>query len=149
MMRNQVIVCFSTISWDYLWQRHQEFMSRFARAGNRVLFVEPIGIRMPKWEDRGRVLARLRNRTRTGRRGLRAVAENVWAVDPLVNPFQQVGYVHRRNVAALTGRLRTALAQVGGGATGRVDLCADTAGARGDGAAAPPIGDLRLCGCVQ
>lgn len=115
MMRNQVIVCFSTISWDYLWQRHQEFMSRFGRAGNRVLFVEPIGIRMPKWEDRGRVLARLRNRTRTGGRGLRAVAENVWAVDPLVNPFQQVGFVHRRNVSVLTGQLRNALAQLGGG----------------------------------
>lgn len=115
MMRNQVIVCFSTISWDYLWQRHQEFMSRFARAGNRVLFVEPIGIRMPKWEDRGRILARLRNRTRSGGRGLRVVTENVWALDPLVNPFQQVGFVHRRNVSALTRQLQNALAQLGGG----------------------------------
>jgi glycosyltransferase involved in cell wall biosynthesis len=115
MIRDHVIVCFSTISWDYLWQRHQEFMSRFARAGNRVLFVEPIGIRMPKWEDRARILARLRNRTRAGARGIRPVMDNVWALDPLVNPLQQFVFIHRRNVAALTAQLQNALAQVGGG----------------------------------
>lgn len=114
MIRNQTIVCFSTISWDYLWQRHQEFMSRFARAGNRVLFVEPIGIRMPKWQDRERILARLRNRSRARGQGLRAVMENVWALDPFVNPFQQIGFAHRRNVSALTSQLRNALAQVEG-----------------------------------
>jgi glycosyltransferase involved in cell wall biosynthesis len=114
MIRDRVLVCFSTISWDYLWQRHQEFMSRFARAGNRVLFVEPIGIRMPKWEDRARILARLRNRTRAGARGVRPVMENVWALDPLVNPLQQFDWIHRRNVAALTAQLQNALAQVGG-----------------------------------
>lgn len=116
MIRNQTIVCVSTISWDYLWQRHQEFMSRFARAGNRVLFVEPIGIRMPKWEDRQRIAARLKNRSRARGRGLRVVMKNVWALDPLVNPFQQIAFVHRRNVAALTTQLQNALAQLGGGA---------------------------------
>lgn len=116
MIQHQTIVCVSTISWDYLWQRHQEFMARFACAGNRVLFVEPIGIRMPKWEDRRRITARLKNRSRARGRGLRVVMENVWALDPLVNPFQQIGFVHRRNVVALTTQLQNALAQLGGGA---------------------------------
>jgi len=114
MIRNQVLVCFSTISWDYLWQRHQEFMSRFARADNRVLFVEPIGIRMPSWQDRHRIVARLKNRSRARGQSLRGVMENVWALDPLVNPFQQIGFAHRRNVSALTTQLQNALAQVGG-----------------------------------
>lgn len=115
MMQGETIVCLSTISWDYLWQRHQEFMARFARAGNRVLFVEPIGIRMPKWEDRHRIAARLKNRKRAGARGIRPVMENVWALDPLVNPFQEIGFVHRRNVEALSAQLQNALAQLGGG----------------------------------
>lgn len=111
----RTMVCFSSLSWDFLWLRHQELMSRFADAGHRVLFVEPIGIRMPKWEDRGRVVSRLRNRRRTGARGLRVVRPNVWALDPLVNPFQQFGPVHRRNVAALTRQIEQGLAELGGG----------------------------------
>lgn len=90
-------------------------MARFARAGNRVLYVEPIGIRMPGWQDRYRILARVRNRRRAGARGIRPVMENLWVVDPFVNPFQQIGFVHRRNVDSLTRQLQHALAQVGRG----------------------------------
>lgn len=115
IVQNELIVCLSTLSWDYLWLRHQEVMARFARDNNRVLFVEPLGIRMPKWEDRGRILARVRNRQRAGTRGARQVRENVWVVDPIVNPFQQVGFVHRRNVRAVTQQLEQAIQHVGGG----------------------------------
>lgn len=115
MLHDQLIICFSTLSWDYLWLRHQELMARFARAGNRVLFVEPLGIRMPNWQDRGRILARVRNRRRAGERGARQVMENVWVVDPIVNPFQQVGLIHERNVRAVTGQLENAIQYVGGG----------------------------------
>src|SRR6186997_3416828 len=107
MLSNELIICLSTLSWDYLWLRHQEVMSRFARAGNRVLFVEPLGIRMPGLQDRARILARLRNRRTAGTRGAREVMPNLWVVDPLVNPFQQVGIVHRRNVRGVTQQLRT------------------------------------------
>lgn len=114
-VQNELIICFSTLSWDYLWLRHQEVMARFARDNNRVLFVEPLGIRMPKWEDRGRILARVRNRQRAGTHGARRVRENVWVVDPIVNPLQQVGLVHRRNVRAVTQQLEQAIQHVGGG----------------------------------
>ena len=116
MVHDALILCFSSLSWDFLWLRHQEVMARFARAGNRVLFVEPIGIRVPKWEDRHRVVARLRNRQRAGERGVRQAMENVWLVDPLMIPFQNVGVVHQRNVAALTRQIENAIQQVGGGA---------------------------------
>ena len=115
MLRDELIICFSTLSWDFLWLRHQELMTHFARASNRVLFVEPLGIRMPKWEDRKRILARLRNRQRAGARGIRQVMPNIWVVDPLVNPFQQIGIVHRRNVNALTAQLQNARREIGGG----------------------------------
>lgn len=115
MLHGELIICFSTLSWDYLWLRHQEVMTRFAENRNRVLFVEPLGIRMPKWEDRKRIVARLRNRSKAGTRGIRQVRENIWVVDPLVNPFQQIGMVHTRNVRAVTAQLKTAIGEVGGG----------------------------------
>src|SRR5262245_12773405 len=34
------IVCISSIDWDYVWQGHQEIMTRLAQQGNRVLFIE-------------------------------------------------------------------------------------------------------------
>jgi hypothetical protein len=36
------IVCLSAIDWDFLWQRTQEVMSRFAGMGYPVLFIEKI-----------------------------------------------------------------------------------------------------------
>ncbi|MBI4670408.1 MAG: glycosyltransferase [Chloroflexi bacterium] len=115
MLRNELIVCFSTVSWDFLWQRHHEVMTRFARAGNRVLFVDPIGVRMVQWRDAHRIVARLQNRRRAGKRGIRQVIPNVWVMDPLVNPLQEIEFVHRRNVTALTRQVQNAIAQLGGG----------------------------------
>lgn len=115
MLRDQLVVCFANLSWDFLWLRHQEVMMRFAQAGNRVLFIEPIGIRMPNWQDRKRIFARLQNRRSAGARGIRPVMERVWVLDPLVNPLQQLGMVHWQNVRALTKQVREAIAQIGGG----------------------------------
>lgn len=110
-MRDELVLWFSNISWDFLWQRHQELACRFAAAGNRVIYIEPIGIRMPKWEDRYRLLARLKNRRAAGTRQLRPVAQNVWAHDPLVIPFQTIPFIHRRNVVSLTRALQGLLVQ--------------------------------------
>lgn len=115
MLRNELFVCFSTVSWDYLWQRHHHVMSRFARAGNRVLYVEPLGVRMVRWRDARRIVTRLQNRRRAGKRGVRQVMPNLWVVDPIVNPLQEIEFVHRRNVNALTRQVESALAQLGGG----------------------------------
>lgn len=110
-----LLVCLASMSWDFMWQRHQELMSRFARAGYRVVFVEPIGIRMPGWQDRQRIVNRLKHRRAAGARGVREKMPNVWIVDPLVIPFQNVGVVHRRNADMLVRALQNAIEQVGGG----------------------------------
>src|ERR1051325_5021377 len=66
-LRGKTIVCVSTIDWDFLWQGHQEIMSRFARDGNRVIFVENIGgIRSVRASDTRRLLKRLGRSLRTG-----------------------------------------------------------------------------------
>ena len=61
MLHDQTIVCFSSIDWDAAWQIHQEVMSRLARAGNRVLFVENTGVRRPALNDLPRLARRLRH----------------------------------------------------------------------------------------
>ena len=52
------IVAFSSIDWDYVWQGHQEVMSRLAGAGHPVLFVENTGLRRPKLSDASRIWKR-------------------------------------------------------------------------------------------
>jgi glycosyltransferase involved in cell wall biosynthesis len=59
-LRNQQIVCLSTIDWPFLRQGHQEIMSRFADAGNHVIFVENMGgVRNIRPTDTDRVVRRL------------------------------------------------------------------------------------------
>ncbi len=40
MLKNENIICISSIDWDFLLQRHQIFMSEFAREGNKVIYIE-------------------------------------------------------------------------------------------------------------
>ena len=41
MLTGKNIVCLSTHYWDDPWFRKQHFMSRFAKNGNRILYVDP------------------------------------------------------------------------------------------------------------
>lgn len=34
------VICFSDINWDFLWQRHQQLLTRFPKTWN-ILFIEP------------------------------------------------------------------------------------------------------------
>jgi glycosyltransferase involved in cell wall biosynthesis len=59
-LRDQQIVCLSTIDWPFLRQGHQEIMSRLADAGNHVIFVENMGgVRNIRPTDTDRVVRRL------------------------------------------------------------------------------------------
>jgi glycosyltransferase involved in cell wall biosynthesis len=60
-MTDRDIVVISSIDWGPLWQSPQEVASRFAAAGNRVLFIENTGVRRPGLRDARRVLRRLRS----------------------------------------------------------------------------------------
>lgn len=35
------IACFSSVPWDGLWQRHQQIMSRLAKRGHKIIYIEP------------------------------------------------------------------------------------------------------------
>jgi glycosyltransferase involved in cell wall biosynthesis len=87
VITNQDIVCISSIEWEFVWQGHQEIASRLARAGNRILYIENMGVRAPGISDAGRVSERLKNWLRalpTG--GVRELAPNLYVSSPLVLP---------------------------------------------------------------
>lgn len=86
-LQGESVLCLSTISWDFLWQRHQELMSRLARDGNRVLYVEPLGIRTPGLQDLSRIVRRIRHRFQAGKQGVRRAREGLYIHDPIIFPF--------------------------------------------------------------
>ncbi|MBM3252435.1 MAG: glycosyltransferase family 1 protein, partial [Candidatus Omnitrophica bacterium] len=55
MLKNQNIICISSIDWDFIWQGHQEIMSALAQNGNRVLFIENTGVRTLRIRDIPRI----------------------------------------------------------------------------------------------
>lgn len=83
--RDHVIV--SSVDWGFLWQGPQEIATRLARRGNRVLFIENMGVRRPEMRDAKRAAARLR-RWASGLlpQGLRVVSEHLHVCSPLVFP---------------------------------------------------------------
>src|ERR1044071_4625574 len=98
MLHDRNIICISGIEWEFNWQNSQELSSRLAANGNRVLFVENMGIRSPGLKDAGRVWNRLRNWSRELRtRGVRRVGKNLYVCSPLVlPPFGQSRGVNAR-----------------------------------------------------
>lgn len=86
MLKNEDIICVSSIDWDFLWQGHQEIMTRLARNGNRVLFIENTGARSPRISDIGRIKRRIVN-WRKGIHGIRKVEEGLYLYSPLILPF--------------------------------------------------------------
>jgi glycosyltransferase involved in cell wall biosynthesis len=81
------IVVLSSLDWDYLWQAPHELASRLALAGNRVLYVENLGIRPPRLGDARRVASRLGGAARSlSSGGTREVAPGLHVFSPLVLP---------------------------------------------------------------
>jgi len=86
MQHRHDIICLSSIDWDFIWQGHQEIMSRLAADGHRVLFIENTGVRQLRVGDVGRVRDRLRN-WRRGTKGFRQQRPNLFIHSPLVVPL--------------------------------------------------------------
>jgi uncharacterized SAM-binding protein YcdF (DUF218 family)/glycosyltransferase involved in cell wall biosynthesis len=80
------VICISSIDWDFIWQGHQEIMSRLAAEGHRVLFIENTGVRPPRFGDLPRVMSRLRN-WRRGTKGFREERPNLFIHSPIVVPL--------------------------------------------------------------
>ena len=97
MSQSNDIICISSIDWDFIWQGHQEIMTRLAADGHRVLFIENTGVRQPRLGDFGRIRARLRNWTRSTK-GFREERPNLFVFSPLVVPFpysRLAGWINR------------------------------------------------------
>lgn len=86
MIRNENIICISSIDWDFVWQAHQEIMSTFARNGNRVLFIENTGVRIPNFKDFLRLKKRFINWLKSAK-GFREETKNLYIYSPLILPF--------------------------------------------------------------
>ncbi len=85
-MTQHDIVCISSIDWDFIWQGHQEIMTRLAASGHRVLFIENTGVRPPRMSDLPRMMSRLRN-WRRGTKGFREERPNLFIHSPIVVPL--------------------------------------------------------------
>src|SRR3989338_438386 len=86
MLKNQNIICISSIDWDFVWQGHQEIMSTFAKSGNKVLFIENTGIRTPNFKDIQRLKKRIINWFKSVK-GFREEMDNLYVYSPVILPF--------------------------------------------------------------
>lgn len=86
MLKNENIICISSIDWDFNWQGHQEIMTQYAKNGNRVLFIENTGIRKPSFKDIPRLKKRFVNWFRSIK-GFREEFKNLYIYSPLILPF--------------------------------------------------------------
>ena len=112
MASGRDVICISSIDWDFIWQGHQEIMSRLAASGHRVLFVENTGVRPLRWSDLPRLKSRLRN-WRRGTKGFREERPNLFVQSPLVLPFPYFGPARRINRWMLTRSITRWMAAVG------------------------------------
>jgi len=86
MLTGKDIICISSIDWDFIWQTHQEIMARFAKSGNRVLFIENTCAREPNIKDIPRIRHRIKNWLK-GVKGFRMEMDNLYIFSPLILPF--------------------------------------------------------------
>ena len=106
MLKNENIICISSIDWDFIWQGHQEIMSALARNGNRVLFIENTGVRSPGLRDISRIRNRVKNWLR-GVKGIRKEEDNLYVFSPLVLPFPYLWaarWVNKRMILSILNR---------------------------------------------
>ena len=86
MLTGRDIVLIASIDWDPLWQSHQEIATRFAKAGNRVLFIENTGVRTPTVADASRLAKRIKGWSRSLMTEPRQIRSDLWVYSPLVFP---------------------------------------------------------------
>lgn len=106
MMRGRSVICFGGEDW---WYHHphskNHLMRQFARAGNRVIFVNSISMGLPNLTDRN-LLPRVGRKLRSYAKLARTTEEGITVVSPATLPF------HGNRLARASNRQLLA-AQVG------------------------------------
>jgi len=102
------VVLLATADWDHpLWTNKQHVAVALAAEGNRVLYVESLGLRVA--QPTGRDLRRILKRLRRGLRLPRPVQSGIWVWSPLVMPGGHSGLGLLLNRISLGWGLRVAL----------------------------------------
>lgn len=105
MIKGASIVCFSLIDWTFNRQQPQVAADAFAQAGNRVLFVENTGVRIPTLRDAPRLWSRARNWMKSQGRP-RASPGGVDVLSPVLLPFPYSRMAIQSNSRVLLGAIR-------------------------------------------
>lgn len=100
------VVCFSGVDWDYNRQRPQWVMTALAERGARVLYVDHLGIRLPRPSDARRVARRLLRWARTSFRAPGQVRPGIRRDAPLVLPVDRPAVARWLARRTLARRLR-------------------------------------------
>jgi glycosyltransferase involved in cell wall biosynthesis len=108
VIQGHSIICFAGEDW---WYHHPHskyhLMRRFAKAGNRVIFVNSISMGLPSLSNKD-LLPRIARKLRSYARLARSTPEGVTVVSPAVIPFFGSRFVraaNRRLLATQIGRL--------------------------------------------
>ena len=97
MLTGHDIVLISSIDWEFNWQGHQEIATRLVAAGNRVLYIENMGVRTPRLHDARRVVQRFFHWAGSlPDGGVRQVSPGLYVCSPLILP--PFGSATRRHV---------------------------------------------------
>ena len=108
------IVVISSIDWDFNWQGHQEIARRLAGSGNRVLYIENMGVRAPGLHDAKRVASRLSHWTRSiADLGVQRVSDNLFVCSPLIFPPFGSKVRHQVNERVLLPLIRRTIKNLG------------------------------------
>ena len=111
-LHDRQIVCVGFNDWDAeVWTNQQHLMSRLAAAGNRVLFIESLGLRRPQLGS-GRDLGRMARRLRSGLAGPRR-RDGVTVLSPLVLPLHSHRVVRMINRFVLRRQVGAAVRGLG------------------------------------
>lgn len=106
MFRNQSIICFGGEDW---WYHHQHsknhLMRRFARAGNRVLFVNSISMGLPSLANPD-LFSKIKRKLRSYIQPIRITEEGIIVISPLVLPFYSTRWARAINRWLLVLQLR-------------------------------------------
>ncbi|HVS83656.1 MAG TPA: glycosyltransferase [Pyrinomonadaceae bacterium] len=113
MLSNRSIICFGGEDW---WYHHphskNHLMRRFARAGNRVIFVNSISMGLPSLAHKD-LLPRLTRKLRSYAKFARKTSEGITVVSPATLPFFASRTARRMNRQLLRSQIQR-LARRGG-----------------------------------
>ncbi|HVF88471.1 MAG TPA: glycosyltransferase [Blastocatellia bacterium] len=106
MLKNESIICFAGEDW---WYHHphskNHLMRRFARAGNRVMFVNSISMGLPSMRSPD-FFNKIRRKLRSYAKMVRRTEEGIIVVSPIVTPFYSSPLGRALNRVLLVAQVR-------------------------------------------